>query len=196
MRRCTITGCSRPYDARGWCKRHYMRWFRTGDPLAGSSYAIDVPADIRFWERVTASGACWQWEGPVNRAGYGQFYERPRTVPAHRWSWGHLVGGIPDDLVLDHLCRNHSCVDPDHLEPVTHAENVLRGYGISALNARKTHCKRGHLLAGDNLYPRADGGRECVTCTRERNARRDARGRGTASPGRIPCATSNLKSVS
>jgi hypothetical protein len=79
-------------------------------------------------------------------------------------------------LTLDHLCRNKACVNPAHLEPVTNRENVLRGVGLSAENARKTHCKRGHPLSGDNVVV-SKGGRKrrCVACERLRDAGRTTR---------------------
>lgn len=75
-------------------------------------------------------------------------------------------------LELDHLCRNRRCCRPDHLEPVTHKENVLRGMAPSAINARKTHCKRGHEFTAENIYPSPDGVRRCRECRRLRHAER------------------------
>ncbi|MFE0326316.1 HNH endonuclease [Streptomyces sp. NPDC058960] len=80
-----------------------------------------------------------------------------------------LVGPIPDGMQLDHLCRERRSVRPDHLEPVTLVQNVMRGESPTAVNARKTHCRRGHGLDGDNLYVKPDGRRVCVTCRRERD---------------------------
>jgi hypothetical protein len=88
--------------------------------------------------------------------------------------WEHLVGPVPDGLELDHLCRNPGCVNPDHLEPVTHKENMLRGFNPSATNARKTHCHKGHFFDAENTYIATTGARRCRTCLRElqRNWRR------------------------
>jgi hypothetical protein len=84
---------------------------------------------------------------------------------------------VPTGLHLDHLCGNRSCVRPDHLEPVTQRENTLRGGSFSAVNAKKTHCIRGHEFAGENLGARSDG-RACLRCKQEqavayRRANRD-----------------------
>lgn len=80
----------------------------------------------RFWARVEI-GVCWTWIGSTDR-GYGVFGAQGRYFRAHRWAWEALVGPIPEGLHLDHLCRNPSCVNPDHLEPVTQAENIRRGH--------------------------------------------------------------------
>jgi hypothetical protein len=74
-----------------------------------------------------------------------------------------FVGPIPEGLVIDHLCRNRGCINPTHMEPVTNAENVLRGEGPTAVNARKTHCKRGHPFDDVNTYVYAKG-RACRMC--------------------------------
>lgn len=128
----------------------------------------------RFWPKVDASGDCWLWTAALNDAGYGIFTvkrgDRSRNVRAHRWIWEHLVGPIPEGHEVDHLCLNKACVNPDHLEPVTAQENMLRGPTIAARNARKTHCPHGHPYNGDNLKwerckTSASGWtRKCRTC--------------------------------
>lgn len=106
--------------------------------------------------------ACWEWKGAKNR-GWGVLQLDRVKRQAHRLSYEFHVGPVPDDLVLDHVCRNRGCVNPAHLEPVTNGENVLRGMSVPAQNARKTHCKRGHPLVPENLYP-TKYGRRCKLC--------------------------------
>lgn len=122
-------------------------------------------------ERVLAKirrdpSGCWVWTGYVGKNGYGQVMMNYKRKLAHRAVYELLVGAIPDGLTLDHKCRNRSCVNPDHLEPVAIQENVSRGIGISANNSRKTKCKRGHSL--DTAFPvkckSGNIGRACREC--------------------------------
>ena len=105
--------------------------------------------------------SCWLWQGHKTD-GYGRIGSNGKTVRTHRAAYQAWIGPIPDGLTLDHLCRNRECFNPVHLQPVTKKENVLRGIGVTAANARKTHCLRGHLLAGINLFQTAD--RRCARC--------------------------------
>lgn len=95
--------------------------------------------------------SCWKWLASA-RGRYGQFTGSSGRMQAHRWAYEHYVGPIPDGAVIDHLCRNRLCVNPDHLEPVTNRENLMRGQGITAKNARKTHCLLGHEFTPENTY--------------------------------------------
>lgn len=125
----------------------------------------------RFWSKVQKTEFCWHWTASKTK-GYGFFYLDGRSLRAHRVSWKWLRGEIPAGLVIDHMCRNRSCVNPDHLRVVTNKENILCGEAKAAKNKRKTHCIHGHPLIGENLrHPRhRPESRICRTC--ERNSRR------------------------
>lgn len=124
----------------------------------------------RFWAKVAKRpDGCWEWLGARVSRGYGQLgsgMAEPTHVAAHRYSYALHRGPIPPGAELDHLCRNRWCVNPDHLEPVTHRENILRGENHVARYARRTHCDRGHPFAGDNLIVRKTGARRCRECQR------------------------------
>ena len=111
------------------------------------------------------SDECWVWQAET-WDGYGYFHLHHHQVKAHRWVYEHMMGPIPAGLELDHLCRNRSCVNPAHLEPVTHRVNVLRGLCPPAVNARKTHCVKGHEYTPENTYTYPDGRKWCLTCKR------------------------------
>lgn len=131
---------------------------------------------ISFAEK-TDSG-CWVWKGARNNLGYGFFsIARGKHEAAHRWSYKFKHGPIPVGLVIDHLCRNPSCVNPDHLEPVTNKENTLRGIAPNVLLHHLNECKQGHVLEGENIYWRNNGTRECRTCRIERTRRSDEKRR-------------------
>ena len=125
----------------------------------------------RFWLKVEKTEGCWLWTAYRRPDGYGQFRVGSRMVKAHRFAYELLVGPIPDGRETDHLCRVRHCVNPAHLEPVTHRENTLRGDTPAARNAAKTHCPQGHPLAEGNLVPfdLRRGRRRCLTCHREQS---------------------------
>lgn len=136
---------------------------------------------MRFWEKVAKNGPtfsaelgpCWLWTaGAVKSNGgyYGRFRlpRQRKTISAHRWAWedAHGPHSLPDSAVLDHLCRNTLCVNPAHLEPVTERKNILRGIGIAARYAARTHCNHGHEYTAENTRITKAGARLCRTCRR------------------------------
>ena len=112
---------------------------------------------------VIEETGCWSWVGAKNSEGYGSWWVGGRHHRAHRVMYERTKGPIPDGLVIDHLCRNRDCVNPDHLEVVTNRENIMRGEGYTAQQVRKTHCKRGHQLNEANIA-RFQGRRSCRAC--------------------------------
>ncbi len=117
---------------------------------------------LDFWTKIKQSGDCWLWTGEKITDGYARFYISGKRIRAHRFIYELLIGPIPAELELDHLCRNPLCVNPFHLEAVTHRVNTLRGKGPTARNAIKIHCLRGHLLRDAYIHP--TGARDCNIC--------------------------------
>lgn len=111
---------------------------------------------------------CWLWLA-AKRDGYGLVRWDGKMRPAHRVVYEILSEDIPEGLECDHLCRVRHCVNPEHIEPVTHRENLLRGEAPSAQGARTTHCPQGHLYDEENTYsPPVNNRRECRACRKAR----------------------------
>ena len=133
--------------------------------------AIEPEVLERIALRTRQDGECIVWTGAIATNGYGRFWIDGTHRPAHRVAYEAVHGPVPSELHMDHLCRNRACVRVDHLEPVTCRENILRGEGLAAENAQKTHCLRDHPLTGDNLFIDSQGKRQCRACYRERKRR-------------------------
>lgn len=124
----------------------------------------------RFYRRIKVNDSgCHEWTGTLHVNGYGIFVVRKRKFYAHRFAWvvRHQCE-IGDGLLIDHLCRNRRCANPDHLRAVTSRENTLADGSLSPSNfhSKKTHCPRGHAYSGENLYIHPDGSRRCKECNR------------------------------
>lgn len=117
--------------------------------------------------RIDFDSGCWCWEGAKDQKGYGKSWDH-RHWRAHRWSYTYFIGPMPDGLVTDHLCRNHSCVNPWHLEPVTTRENLIRGETLAAGNLAKEYCINGHAFNVENTILSKKGYRDCRRCHREK----------------------------
>lgn len=119
---------------------------------------------------------CWEWAGAVNNRGYGVMTISKSIYYTHRVSYTRHNGPIPTGRVLDHLCRNPRCLNPEHLEPVSDRVNMLRGYSTAAVAQRRETCLHGHLYAEHGrVYD--DGRRHCLACARNQSAERRARNR-------------------
>lgn len=188
---CCIDDCGKPVlnIMRQLCSIHYEKWKRYKDPRAGTLLSekggrLPKPsayepwstepywrfARLRFFRKikVTESG-CWEWTGGFFAGKeYGQFSAFGKTLIAHRFAYEALRGPIPDGLTIDHLCRNPACMNPSHHEPVPDVENVMRGFGPFAVNARKFECKRGHPFVDSNVHYTTSGSRMCMECHRQK----------------------------
>lgn len=111
---------------------------------------------------VTESG-CHVWLGASTNGGYGHLKYENKYYLAHRVTYIHRYGAIPEGLDLDHLCRVRCCVNPDHLEPVSRRENLIRGNTAIARNVRRTQCPNGHPYTKEHLAPWRND-RVCRTC--------------------------------
>lgn len=129
MGACNVDGCDRTGRMRrGWCELHYRRWLRDASP--GSPF-VKLSYEQRLLSRFETDEqtGCWTWTGTrMITAGYGQIGRNGDNLPAHRAMWEHFKGPIPEGLVIDHLCLNRLCVNPDHLEVVTYSVNNERRF--------------------------------------------------------------------
>lgn len=163
---CSDAQCERPAVCRGMCNIHYHRRRR------GPRRPMPTLTD-RFWSKVDKNGPvpaarpdlgpCWLWTRATHPDGYGNIRVSGRGRFAHRLAYELEIGPVPEGLELDHLCRVRICVNPDHLEPVTHAENMRRG-STGILRVPQTHCVRGHPFDEQNTRW-SKGRRICRACS-------------------------------
>jgi len=128
----------------------------------------------KFLSGFSQDGECIVWHKP-GRCGYGQVRLVISGINysclSHRFMYQFFIGAVPDGLVLDHLCRNRACANPDHLRVVTHQVNILCGSGATARHAKKTHCVHGHEYTPENTL-KVRNGKRCRTCRDEDNRSR------------------------
>lgn len=156
---CAVEGCPNPKRGKGLCHKHYARLRRLGTTELPPS-PKPLTLEERFWGQVDKTSTCWLWTG-WKAFGYGSFRHAERGYFAHRLAYELVVGPIPEGLELDHLCRVRACVNPDHLEPVSHRENVRR-----VPKNQVTHCPKGHEHTPQNTT--VPGRKKCRECNRER----------------------------
>lgn len=179
--RCTIGDCEAQQKTSGMCWKHYERKRTHGDPntLGPRKLAELSPRSVteRFWRKVEKTDTCWNFRCNSN---YGSIRVDGKQLAAHRYSYAIHRGEIPEGMVIDHLCRNTRCVNPDHLEAVSLAENSRRaakGKGLAWV------CSRGHAVEGKNRRSRKDGTTYCGLCANlsltksKRRARAEAEAR-------------------
>lgn len=121
-----------------------------------------LPKHIK--NKIDFTDSCWLWTGTLYN-GYGNTSYMGKSSLAHRATFSIIKGEISNNLVIDHLCRNRNCVNPEHLEAVTPRENILRGASPSAIYAKRTHCNKGHKFNRTNTLVREDNNsRRCKIC--------------------------------
>lgn len=135
------------------------------------SQFLDERLPDRFWDKVSPepNSGCWLWTGARVWNEYGVIRADRKATYAHRFAYEKTVAAVPDGLQLDHKCRTRSCVNPQHLEPVTQRENLRRGDRGKEWGT-DTHCRYGHAYTDDNTAPRRDrkNGRACRECNRNK----------------------------
>lgn len=121
----------------------------------------------KFWDKILFTTDCWIWTASKDSSGYGKIMFNKKIVSAHRMAYNLFFGEIPNKLEIDHLCRNRPCVNPNHMEVVTHKENCKRGDHVTNnYNRQKIFCPKGHELCLDNLVI-SDKHRKCKICHNE-----------------------------
>jgi hypothetical protein len=127
-----------------------------------------TPLERLLEHSVTLENGCVEYQGARNKLGYARIKVDKVNVGVHRLSYEVQVGPIPEGYVLDHLCRNPSCINPAHLEPVPQSLNLLRGYGIGVQNSMKDTCRNGHPYTPETMHIERGKYRRCVVCRRLR----------------------------
>lgn len=181
---CSVEACDGRPVALGMCNNHRRSLLKHGDPTVNKRVGPKIPWEERFWSKVYPCPwtGCWHWGAAIfaARGGYGSFtVKKHLTRKAHVVAYELLVGPVPAGLILDHLCRVTCCVNPEHLEPVTLAENTRRAQSPTMNAWRAGTCLSGrHLMTPDNVYIRPDtGGRTCRRCAAIRSSRQSVRQR-------------------
>lgn len=134
----------------------------------------DPTGALRLSQRSIEDGECVRWQGAKTSKGYGVISISGSRVYVHRLAYELHYGDIPEEMEIDHTCRVRDCVKIDHLEAVSHIENVRR----STRRVSKRECRRGHPFNENDLHIRPNGTFSCGPCWRESHAKR-INGRGS-----------------
>lgn len=159
--------------------------------------SADITASVvrRFWAQVVKTESCWNWVGSDNGNGYGYMHGGGRRHGVHRISYVIHGGVLQPGLVIDHICRNRSCVNPEHLRQVTQRVNALENSSsISAINSAKTTCPKGHPYTEENTWI-SRGARKCRTCSLARSSMAQKKRYGTLDASGAPTGKPLLRRV-
>ena len=140
--------------------------------MANERYTGNLPERFESKIAYCPITGCWLWLGYIAPTGYGRISIGGKGFQAHRIIYEAVKGPIPHGLCIDHLCRNRGCVNPDHLEAVTHQVNLVRGFGPTGTNARKQVCVNGHPFTPENTGVTYRNNRRCKQCDRDQHAKR------------------------
>lgn len=177
---CSVADCPTPARARGMCSSHWNKWRRYGSPTNAPVHDRIAEARERAEQKIRKGTGCWEWTGTLDGYGYGVITVEGQRTKAHRFMYQQTIGPIPAGLVIDHLCCNTACVNPAHMEPVTHLENTRRG--SSRHGERQTACRaKGHDWSNpNNIRTRKNGNRYCAECDRAASRARRRNNKETA----------------
>lgn len=179
---CAAVDCMRRPSADGLCMMHYKRRWRNGNldlyqPQPIAAYMADRTAIASSPPERPGLGPCHEWTGTRLSNGYGVIGVRSHYKSlAHRVAFELARGPIPAGMVIDHLCRNRACVNPEHLEAVDNEENLRRGLGYRLRNGMTSSCIHGHEYTAENTYinPNNASDMRCRACARNRKKKRGA----------------------
>jgi hypothetical protein len=163
---CKIEGCEKEAKLKDCCYMHYTRMQRNG---SYDDRRLTIQQRFFLYVNKSSVDGCWEWTGSKERKGYGRFKIKNKKFLAHRMSYQLANGTDPGDLLVCHKCDFPSCVNPDHLFLGTASENQKDSVSKKRhVSSKKTHCKNGHALEGDNLVTSYFPKRMCRTCANDR----------------------------
>lgn len=149
MRLCEVSGCNNKRLAKGMCRAHYLRLYKTGTLSVTIIRGLPAAERLLRKRRITCDG-CWEYTGALTSKGYAQVACAGTMRFAHRIMYEDRKGKVPPGMELDHLCRNRACFNPDHLQAVSHTENMRRSPLVRNKTIRHRCRETGRIISGKN----------------------------------------------